>query len=230
MTAPGARWRQPAPVCVALAAAAHAAVLLTLALPAQDAPQGLTAAHTVMQTRTVAEAMPATAGATEPPAPEAAPTQGVAADAGEPSPLDAGQPGQADTPTPDATMAPSTAPAFEANAAPMLEHPDAPSPPEGVRLRVFVQLGPQGVATDIVASTPPGETEPPPAFQKAATRALRQAQFKAGSGPRYCFLARFEPGAAAPQLAWLPGAERDAARCLTGRQPPAREIEAATAP
>lgn len=227
MTARGTRWRRPAPICVALAAAAHATVLLVLAMPAQHTARGPAAAAGAVTARYVADTPPpASMAALESPAPDAPAPQAPALDVPATHGTAAVPATSADTGQDDMSPAPS----FETDAAPVLEHPDAPLPAEGVRLRVFVQLGAGGVPKEVSVGAPPGETEPAPAFQKAAARALRQAQFSSpGSAPTYCFLVHFEPGTPQPQLAWLPGAARDAARCLSGRQPPPRELAPATA-
>ena len=227
MAAPGTRWRQPAPVCVALALAAHAALLVGMATPVQNGAGARDGAPHAVRARTLTEVLPAPADS--PPASTSAQAPGdeaptVAAAAGP------------DTRSADSSEQPeaavtegNTPPVFAANALPPLDNPDAPLPPEGVRLRVFVQLDAKGMPADVIAGAPPGEPAPDPAFQKAAARALRQAQLQAGSDPTYCFLVRFDASAPTPQLAWLPGAARDAARCLTGKQPPPRDIPSAAA-
>ncbi|RTL32988.1 MAG: hypothetical protein EKK53_28715 [Burkholderiales bacterium] len=219
----GVRWRQPAPVCVALALAAHAAVLVGLAR-SNDRGAG-SGAHTpgAVQARYLTEPPRALEAPVD--APSAQPAPAEAPPSMPPSPATASQ---AQPPAAAATVTDSTTPpVFAPNAPPALDHPDAPLPPDGVRLRVFVQVDANGMPADVVTGAPPGEPAPAPAFQKAAARALRQAQFQPGSDSTYCFLVRFEADTPAPQLAWLPSAGRDAARCLTARQPTPRDIPSA---
>lgn len=227
MAALGTRWRQPAPVCVALALAAHAALLAGLATPTQNGNGARDGAPHAVRARTLIEVLPAV---TDSPA-ESTSAQAPADEA--PAVAAAAAPGATSAPSPEQSEAAfqegNTPPVFAAHALPPLDNPDAPLPPEGVRLRVFVQVDAKGMPADVIAGAPPGEPVPDPAFQKAAARALRQAQLQAGSDPTYCFLVRFDASTPAPQLAWLPGAARDATRCLTGKQPPPRDIPSAAA-
>lgn len=210
-------------VCAALALAAHAALLIGTALPRGSAPPGgPTAAVTA---RYVVEAVPA-APATEAPA---SPTEDAPAQPAQPpdaAAREATAPAAPGTqPQPD-----SAPPTFEPGNAPRLAFPDAPMPAEGVRLRAYVELEADGGLREITTGSPPGAATPPPGFQKSAERALRQARFMPGLGTAYCLLVTFEPDAPAPRLAWLPGAARDAGRCLTGAMPAPRELESAAAP
>jgi len=116
-------------------------------------------------------------------------------------------------------------PVFEA-AAPRIGFPDAPLPADGVQLRAYVELEADGSPRQISLASPPGTATPPLGFQKTAEIGLRQARFKPGLHPAYCLLIRFEADMPAPQLAWLPGAERDATRCLAGALPAPRDIVA----
>lgn len=208
-------------VCASLALAAHAALLIG-AHDAARAPGGHAGA--AVTARYVLEA----------PAPGATPEDPGEAPAVPEAPLEA----RADigTPTPQTETARETAapdshpPAFDEDGQPRLGFPDAPMPAEGVQLRAYVELEPDGSLREVATAAPPGTAPPPPGFQKATERALRQARFTAGNGSAYCLLVRFEPDAPAPRLAWLPGAARDAARCLAGAMPAPRELANAAAP
>ena len=100
-----------------------------------------------------------------------------------------------------------------------------------MQLLAFVQVSAEGQPETVSSAALPG-TNAPAAFQKVAEYALRQARFGSDAAPRtYCLLVRFAPEATAPRLAWLPGAARDASRCLAGAMPLApREIDLAAAP
>lgn len=224
MPATGTRWRQPALVCGALALAAHAALLAGFGWPAPDHRGGTSGDPHAVTARYLEDApAPAAGAAPAPPAPEV-PLRAESVTPQAASAHEAGAPGQNDMSVAESR----TPPAFEPNGGPALERPDAPMPPEGVRLRVFVQVEAGGVPSDVLAGVPPGEAVPAPGYQKAAERALRQTQFKSDRNARYCFLVRFEPGTPSPELAWLQGAARDAARCLTGKQPPPQPLSTAT--
>lgn len=224
MTAGRALWHQPAPACIALALLAHAAALLLPGLLAQQGPAGSRGTPHAVSARYVTEvAAPARESTQAPPPTVASPPENAI----ERAPVAAV--GQAD-PSPLVAPEASTPPAFGADAQPMLANPDAPMPADGVRLRVFVQVAADGIPSDVTAGVPPGAETPAPGFQKVAVRALQDSRFEPGSGPAYCFLVRFDPASPTPQLAWLPGAARDAARCLTGRQPVPRELPLTAAP
>lgn len=97
-------------------------------------------------------------------------------------------------------------------------------------MRVYVELDADGSPRQITTASPPGTAPPPLGFQKLAEMGLQQARFKAGQGTAYCLLVRFEPDVPTPTLAWLPGAARDASRCLAGAAPAPRDIDIAPAP
>lgn len=218
MTAGRARWRQPAPVCIALALLAHAAALWLPAKLAEHGRGSSRGSSQAVSARYVTE-LPA---APYEPAPAPSPAVGSSPEhASERAPAAAARP--ADT-SPDAAPEASAPPTFGPDAPPMLANPDAPMPADGVRLRVFVQVATDGIPSEVTAGVPPGADTPAAGFQKVAVRALQEARFEPGSAPTYCFLVRFEAGTQVPQLAWLPGAARDAVRCLTGAQPTPREL------
>lgn len=205
-------------VCAVLALAAHAALLVEM--PPSPVSVGRPAAQ-ALSTRAITEAAPVAPSGEVPPAdPSAAPPQ-PAADA-------TAQPAEAAASTgPESARPDAQAPAFASGSAPELGFPDAALPPEGVRLRAYVALDADGSPSEVTAAIPPGEAVVPAGFQKAAERALRQARFEPGRGLAYCFLVTFTPDAPAPQLGWLPGAARDAGRCLTGAQPPVQPMPGA---
>lgn len=203
---------KPVAVCALLALAAHAALLL----------------HTAPDPRTGATSPPAAVSArvlVEAPIPAPEPVQ---APSPEPEPEHTAQASAATTAAEStATASPPEAPppAFEGDL-PQIGFPDAPLPPQGVQLRAYVELQPDGNPRQVSTASAPGEPPPPVGFQKLAELGLRQAHFKPGLHPAYCLLIRFEADTPAPQLAWLPGAERDATRCLAGALPAPREIVA----
>lgn len=106
---------------------------------------------------------------------------------------------------------------------PDIGFPDAALPEAGAEVRAYVLLDAEGRPQAITTAAPPGL---PAGFRKLAESALRQARFQAGSAPAYCLLVRFTPGAPAADLSWLPGAARDASRCLSGPRPAPRGIVA----
>lgn len=211
-------------VCASLALAAHAALFMGMAAPSSQ-PGGH--AGPVVTARYVVEV----------PAPSATPDPLAAADAAPtdpPAPAPAPAAVLADTPAAqdatDAAAPPDNlAPAFEEGGQPRIGFPDAPMPTQGAQVRAFVTLAPDGSLQEVAAAPSPGTT-PPPGFQKSAERALKQARFTAGNGSAYCLLVSFEPDAPAPRLSWLPGAARDAARCLTGAMTTPRELAPAALP
>lgn len=117
-----------------------------------------------------------------------------------------------------------------ADGLPAIGFPDAPLPGDSADVRAYVSFDAQGAATAVATSAPP---QLPAGFQKMVEASLRQARLQASAPTSYCLLVRFDAAAPAPTLAWLPGAARDAARCLAGALPAPREIvvpETAAAP
>lgn len=215
-----------AAVCVGLAAAAHAVLFIGGPRPHHGSTgMGLGA----VSARYVVES------------PLAPPAAGESPTAEPPSPTPDPAPARAEPPervqasgssaAPGDGEAPDAqAPAFEPAASPQLSFPDAPVPASGARVRVYVALAADGSPQLVSTAPEPGAVDAGPAFQKAAQRELQDARFKAGRGSAYCLLASFELGQPAPRLAWLPGAARDAARCLTGVAPPPRDLPAGAGP
>lgn len=207
---------KPVLVCAALALAAHAALLIGPPRSGRQAAAGGPA----IAARHVIEPVEAPTSEPSPTTAEAPPEDALNAQ-----------------PAPEPTMAKADAappdpepPAFDDTAAPRIGFPDAQLPDEGVQLRAYVELEADGSPRLVSTASPPGATVPPQAFQKLTEHGLRQARFKPGLASAYCLLIRFEPDAPAPRLAWLPGAARDAARCLAGAMPPPHEIDTAAAP
>lgn len=109
-----------------------------------------------------------------------------------------------------------------------IANPDAPMPPEGVELKVYLRLDAQGqpAATEFAA---PADT--PAGFMKMADLALKQGRVQAPedakgqAGLAYCLRVRFKPDADTAELAWLPGAAQSSAKCLQGRAPQAQPLQ-----
>jgi hypothetical protein len=114
------------------------------------------------------------------------------------------------------------APAFDGGL-PSIGFPDAPLPEGGADVRAYLLLDDAGAVQTVSTAASP---QLPPAFQKVAEMALRQARLQVSRGTAYCLLVRFEVDASEARLAWLPGAAQDAARCLAGALPAPREIVA----
>lgn len=214
------RGGKPALVCVTLALAAHAALLLGPRGP--RAGRHGAAAPPAVSARLSIEA-PAAVAQPSPAEPLADPVAEPVPAAPQPAPISPEPQAAALTPAPDAEP-----PVFAATP-PRIGFPDAQLPADGVQLRAYVELEADGSPRAISTASSPGLAAPPLGFQKLTEVALRQARFKPGQGSAYCLLVRFEPDAPAPTLAWLPGAARDASRCLAGPLPPPRDIDVAPA-
>lgn len=212
-----------AAVCVGLAAAAHALLLIGAATP----PHGAAGAGrgTVSARYVEAPPLPSPALRAEPPAPSDDAASDRAPPAGQTPAAAASTVAAGDAAPPDAQ-----APAFEPAGTPQLGFPDAPVPTSGARVRVYVELAADGSPQLVSTAPEPGTVDALAAFQKTAQRELQEARFKPGLGSAYCLRASFEPNAPAPRLAWLPGAARDAARCLTGAAPPPQDLPMGTGP
>jgi len=124
--------------------------------------------------------------------------------------------------TPALSMSNEPAPSFDGGP-PGIDFPDAPLPEGGADVRAFLVLDNQGAAQSVITAAAPGL---PAGFQRLTELGLKQARLHAGQGAQYCLLVRFEPEASSAKLAWLPGAAKDAARCLAGALPAPREIVA----
>jgi hypothetical protein len=102
--------------------------------------------------------------------------------------------------------------------------PDAAVPVGGLELRALVTLDDEGQTAGVLVSG----SDAPPAFAKVLRHDLLGLRLLPDSqhGPAsYCLLAQFRADSNAMRLLWLPGAERNPARCLSGPMPPARELE-----
>lgn len=192
--------------CVALAVGAHAALLMQRS---SGAERPSSAASGAVSVRMQADKRPADepqavanhlSRPTQPNAPVAPETAAATDPAGE-----------------------EAAPTFEGGV-PAIGFPDAPLPEGGAEVRAYLVLDASGMSQAVSTAAAP---QLPGGFQKLTEAALRQARLQPGHAAAYCLLARFEPDASQARLAWLPGAAKDAGRCLAGALPAPREIIAA---
>jgi len=193
--------------CIALAVGGHAAFLVRGAADARRH------AHAEGGSALTVRLQAADGPATSAPEPEAdKPAVAPSPHSQQPAPISAE--------TQVASMSVEAAPSFDGGP-PGIDFPDAPLPEGGADVRAFLVLDDQGAVQTVTTAAAPGS---PAGFQRMTELGLSQARLHAGQGMRYCLLVRFEPAAASPKMAWLPGAAKDAARCLAGALPAPREI------
>lgn len=196
---------KPVAVCISLAMAAHAALLLQGARGTgrQPAVPANGAVSVRLQPAEPAAVIPS----------EATPAPAAEAPSAVPE-VEPAKPAQA-------AGAELEVPPVFADGLPAIGFPDAPLPTDGADVRAYVMSDAQGTVSIVATSAPP---QLPTGFQKMVELGLRQARLQTSQPTAYCLLVKFDAAAPTPTLAWLPGAAKDAARCLAGALPAPREI------